>query len=57
MECTGSISIREVGSKTEEVDLSYKIYSVGTPEDAKSLKEALDKFMSDRGAVTSLDEK
>jgi len=57
MECTGSISIREVCSKTETVDLTYKIFSCGTPEDAKTLKEELDKFMSAKGAATALDEK
>jgi len=57
-ETSGSISIREVCSKTETVDLTYKIFSCGTSEDARKMKDALDEFMKENyGAVTALDEK
>ena len=56
MECSGNISIRNVGSKEEEVDLTYKIQDVGTEEQAKSLKKELDAILQKKGAKTTLDE-
>lgn len=57
MESSGNISIRDVNSKEEKVDLTYKIQDCGTVEQAEKLKEELDSFLKDKyKAVTTLDE-
>lgn len=57
MECSGNISIRDVGSKEEEIDLTYKIKDVGSEDKAKELKEELDEILREKyKAITTLDE-
>jgi len=57
MEGSASISVRDVNSKEEEVDLTYKIKDCGSVEQAEKIKEELDKFIKDKySAVTTLDE-
>jgi hypothetical protein len=56
METSGNISIRDVGSKEEEVDLTYKIKDVGTEEEAKKIKQELDHIFQKKGAVTTLND-
>lgn len=56
MEASGSITIKNVNSDEEQVDLSYKIVDVGTEEEAKALKLELDKFIKKKGGQTTLDE-
>lgn len=57
MQGSGNISVRNVNSKEEEVDLTYKIQDCGTVEQAETLKEELDEFIKEKyKAVTTLDE-
>lgn len=56
MEAKGSISISNVGSKDEQINLSYSIKDISSEEDAKKLKTELDEILKKKGAATSLDE-